>query len=294
MYLLNFQEQFTQTENLRSFQNQFSQTQNSNQDKCIQTDIFIGSSNRDKTSCFEFSFSMLSILVHVLRSIFSDWNSISERVLSTLIYMILRNCSITWREIEKIFCLLDCLNIKHAHRWASTLAESHDASIILNDKRGGYRTNQLYIDYPELEMEAKNFAIQETKKRNCLFSVNELAKYLTKKYEELSGETLPDGSFIRSDSSLRLDLIRWGAQWDDNNKRPYFEGHERDDVTEYRKEFVHFFVQNKNKIYQQTSDDKCEWIDPSDDPPYIAISHFWFSTSMLIYLAYRNMNGNKL
>jgi hypothetical protein len=37
--------------------------------------------------------------------------------------------------------------------------------------------------------------------------------------------------------------ISWGARCDKNTNRPYFVGHEREDVVLKRKEFVDFFSQ---------------------------------------------------
>ena len=72
---------------------------------------------------------------------------------------------------------------------------------------------------------------------------------------------------------MRLDLANWGAKWDANGKRPYFVGHEREDVVAYREYLVNFITSKQYNFYQQTHDDSCSWLDPCHDPPYIIITH---------------------
>jgi hypothetical protein len=84
---------------------------------------------------------------------------------------------------------------------------------------------------------------------------------------------LKNGELIRSVSSCRYDLKRWGAKFSKNQKRPYFEGHERDDVVASRKIFVDFFLSIKSQVYQQTKSEPINWVDPSEDPPFIIICH---------------------
>ena len=54
----------------------------------------------------------------------------------------------------------------------------------------------------------------------------------------------------------RVDLLSWGAKWDKNCNRPYFEGHERVDVVEARTEFVYYFLKNKQFYYHTERDEK--------------------------------------
>lgn len=43
--------------------------------------------------------------------------------------------------------------------------------------------------------------------------------------------------------------MRWGAKWDSNKSRPYFLGHEREDVIEKRKEFVSYMLDRQDFYY---------------------------------------------
>ena len=96
---------------------------------------------------------------------------------------------------------LNCVTIETAQRWALTLVESDDPSIILNDKRGGYKKDLLYDVYPELESDAKAFAINETAKKNCAFNVDSLSKFIHMRYQELSGVKIESKERVRSNFS---------------------------------------------------------------------------------------------
>ncbi len=65
-------------------------------------------------------------------------------------------------------------------------------------------------------------------------------------------------SLVRSELQCRSDLLKWGAQFGKNGNRPYFEGHEREDVVKKRKEFVQKLIWDKEKCHYPTKDDKWE------------------------------------
>jgi hypothetical protein len=65
------------------------------------------------------------------------WNHKSERILGTFIYMMLRHFYISRAKIANVLNVFDCLNTKTTRRWALTMIEEEDQSIILRDKRGG-------------------------------------------------------------------------------------------------------------------------------------------------------------
>ena len=47
--------------------------------------------------------------------------------------------------------------------------------------------------------------------------------------------------------------MKWGAKWDKNKNRPYFEGQE--DVVIKWKEFIDYFIKNKDKYYYADKDE---------------------------------------
>ena len=61
-------------------------------------------------------------------------------------------------------------------------------------------------------------------------------------------------------------MIRWGFYLANNSNRPYYEGHERQDVVEARNEFVTNFAAREHLYWQIENDpndkEKCDWITP--------------------------------
>jgi len=167
---------------------------------------------------------------------------------------------------------IDCCCYRTVQSWSLTIAEESDPLVILRDNRGGKLRESFYDMYPDLENEARTYSIINCSKKNSLFTTQTLATFITKRYSELTGVIFEEGQLIRSLSSCRYDLHRWGAKYTKNKKRPYFEGHEREDVVASRKCYIDWFQSIKNNVYQQCKD-PVDWIEPSDDPVYIILSH---------------------
>lgn len=55
--------------------------------------------------------------------------------------------------------------------------------------------------------------------------------------------------FIRSLESCRVDFLKWRARFDKNTNRPYFEGHERDDLKKSRLRFIKNFMDNRDLCF---------------------------------------------
>ncbi|CAF3889700.1 unnamed protein product, partial [Rotaria sp. Silwood1] len=72
--------------------------------------------------------------------------------------------------------------------------------------------------------------------------------------------------YVRSERSCRLDLKKWGAKFEKNSQRPYFEGHERDDVVNNRNMFINYFLSRENHYYTLTDDETPSWISPTRRP----------------------------
>lgn len=105
------------------------------------------------------------------------------------------------------------------------------------------------------------------------FTVLEFTQFIDSRFRELYVESIDPNSdttkFVRlvfllitylkknrlivfdssSQSSCRTDIIRWGAKWDSNKGRPYFLGHEREDVVKKRKEFVMYMLDHQDFYY---------------------------------------------
>ena len=118
---------------------------------------------------------------------------------------------------------------------------------------GQYERDDFYDEYPELEKEVMLHVLLNAKRKDALFAVPSFAKFVTEKFVEIYPEIiLETGTLVRSESSLRCDLARWGLRWDDNKNRPYFEGHEREDVVTARLKFIDYFISNQSLYYTST------------------------------------------
>lgn len=160
----------------------------------------------------------------------------------------------------------------------ATILDENDLSLILKDTRGSHKIIAFYELYPELEIEAKAYALENAKQKKCCFFVENLAKFIDDRFYFYHGETFKKNEnepYIRSVESCRADLIKWGARWDSNSKRPYFEGHERDDVVQHRGEFIKYFINSKNSYYLPFSDENGILLfkKPNNSNATILISH---------------------
>ena len=86
-----------------------------------------------------------------------------------------------------------------------------------------------------------------------MVAVPQRAKFVTEKFVSIYPEMcIKLGSLVRSESSLRCDLHKWGLKWDGNKFRAYFEGHEREDVVLAREMFIDYFLSNKSSYYSSS------------------------------------------
>ena len=104
------------------------------------------------------------------------------------------------------------------------------------------------IFFLELENEAKAFVVESYPKKSAAFTTLDLAKYIDRRYYEITGTPKTDDALVRSPESCRLDLRHWGARFQPNSQRPYFEGHEHHDVVNHRGKFVSYFFSTKGQI----------------------------------------------
>ena len=179
--------------------------------------------------------------------------------------MILRYLGHQWRIIDDILQLISAYRCVTAHKWAETFL-SGDFEAIVDDGRGGKHSDSFYDTFLELEAEAKSFVIGACSRKSADFNAAELAKFIDAKYYELTQTAKVNVELIRSEQSCRLDLRRWGAKFDTNNQRPYFEGYERADVVAHREQFISYFLKRKYNYYTVTDGDKPIWRMPTQKP----------------------------
>lgn len=115
-------------------------------------------------------------------------------------------------------------------------------------KRNG--KDDFFDYYPEIETAGRSFAFEKSGGKTCAFRAADLQFFYNEIFEEHTGEMIEADTFVRSLSSCRRDLIRWGCTNELNQQRPYCEGHERPDVVEHRKEFIEYFIDSKELYHR--------------------------------------------
>ncbi|CAF4453872.1 unnamed protein product [Didymodactylos carnosus] len=151
------------------------------------------------------------------------------RNLSVILYMLLRHVGLPWGTIDDLLASIGAYRCKTAHKSAKIFV-SGDFNTFTEDNRGGKQSDSFYDTYPELEMDAKAFAIQGCSQKAANFTAGHLARFIDDKYYEITQSKKSEEGLVRSEKSCRLDLRRWRAKFQPNSQRPYFEGHERADV----------------------------------------------------------------
>jgi hypothetical protein len=193
------------------------------------------------------------------------------KYLSTLIYMSLRFFNVKWRDADDYLKNIGLMSAKTSHKWATVFIKG-DYEEFSNDLRGGKQTDSFYDTFPEIEADARAFVIEKCSQKSADFKALDLAQFVDEKYYELTGTKRQAGDdLIRSERSCRLDLRRWGAKFEANSQRPYFEGHERDDVLKHRKEFIDYFLVRKNSYYTIADGEPPIWNMPTQNPHRILI-----------------------
>ncbi|CAF4790715.1 unnamed protein product, partial [Rotaria sp. Silwood2] len=130
------------------------------------------------------------------------------------------------------------MTAKTSHKWTTVFIKG-DYEEFSNDLLGGKQTDSFYDTFPESEADARAFVVKACSQKSAEFKAADLAQFIDTKYYELTEIQKQIGDdLIRLERSCRLDLRRWGAKFEGNSQRPYFEGHERDDVVKHRNEFI--------------------------------------------------------
>jgi hypothetical protein len=218
----------------------------------------------------KFSISDVGDLLNMLIHECGDFNFKQTRILSTSVYLLMRIVGVKYEECRNLMKVLPLLTIQTCHEWLNTIKDEDDISVILRDKRGSHKHIEFYDDYPELEREVKAYVMSEMSKNTCEFDAKKLAKFVDTRFRDIYKEESADfgldsNKLIRSESSCKTDLIKWDCKWDKNSNRPYFEGHERPDVVEKRKEFVNHFFRKKDEYYYpvKINENDYEWNKPT-------------------------------
>lgn len=184
-----------------------------------------------------------------------SYSAVHKRVLSVAIYLLLRLVGIQFESVRQI----GCCDIKTCHSWVLKFEEERDFIVILEEGRGRHLRSSFYDNYPELEQIVKLHVLEGVKRKNSSFDCVQLAKYVNEQFRELYPFQfevlgLNDDELVRSVERCRVDLLNWGAVWDKNNNRPYFEGHEREENVEHSKKFCAHFLDNRDLYFYPLRD----------------------------------------
>ncbi|CAM2711480.1 unnamed protein product [Rotaria socialis] len=127
---------------------------------------------------------------------------------------------------------------------------------ICENNRGGKRIEKFYEGFPELELEAKLFAIERSLNKSADFIVWDLANFVDQKYYELTNTTKDkNANFVQSIQLYHLDLRHCGFRFDSNSERPYFKGHERPEIITHCETLIKYFLEKKDHFYTISNDE---------------------------------------
>ena len=126
--------------------------------------------------------------------------------------------------------------------------------------------------FPDIEMDTRGFSVTGYSQKSAEFKTMHLAQFIGKKFYKLteSPKKFSD-DLLRSERSCRLDLRRWGAKFEANTQRSYFEGHERGNVITHRNVFIKYFLQHQDSYYKITGGETPMWRVPTKNPRQILI-----------------------
>jgi len=143
----------------------------------------------------------------------------SHKNISLMLYF-----KISWRSIDNFLEKIDASRCITAHKWANVFL-SDDLAEFNSDLRGGKMSGSFYDMFPDIEQEAKTFAISQCQGKTSDFKASNLRDFIDGKFYEVTGLTKDvNDYFVRSERTCRMDLKQWGAVFEKNSQRPYFEG----------------------------------------------------------------------
>lgn len=129
-------------------------------------------------------------LFAILIDLLPAFSAIQKRVLSVVIYCLLRLVNIHYERIRQILIDLRLADISTCHMWAMTVIEHRDPTIILRDGQRDRKYISFYDRYPELEQLVKMHVLEGVKDKTSSFDCLQLAKFVDETFRELYAEDL--------------------------------------------------------------------------------------------------------
>jgi hypothetical protein len=222
----------------------------------------------DEGEHFDFTAGEMLENIGGLYSLCADF--VSDKYLSTLIYVALRHFGYSWRDVDSFLCTVGGMTAETCQKH-SQIFLNKDIDVFCADGRGGKQCASFYDLYPELEALARAFTVEACSRKECSFTLKELADYIDEQFYILTGDNKVDQRLARSIPSLRLDLRRWGIFYSSNKIRPYWIGHERQDVVEHRERVVNYFLSREDHYYTVTNGEHPQWVHSVSPDPVIIL-----------------------
>jgi hypothetical protein len=121
-----------------------------------------GTANRIKRY---FSFSNVNDLICIFYDSITNMNSVHRRILSLIVFLVLKLSDVCFNSCEHIFYSLSLLTIRSCNEWVSTIIDEDDLCVVLRDRRGTHKRSKFYDSCPELEEEAKAYALKRASEK---------------------------------------------------------------------------------------------------------------------------------
>ena len=99
----------------------------------------------------KFNFENIRDLICILIDLIPNYGAIHHRIISVIIYLMLRLLLFRFEECRDILSTLELTDRCTCHSWVNTIKDEDDICIILRDGRKGHKRNFFYDEFPDIE-----------------------------------------------------------------------------------------------------------------------------------------------
>jgi len=118
-------------------------------------------------------------LVSILIDSIPEFGATQRRILSLIVFILLRVLGYSWESCEKILSALRLFTAQTCNIWVNNIIEEENACAVLRDERGSYQRSRFYDEFPELEQEAKSFALDGACRKTVVLTPKNYRNLLT-------------------------------------------------------------------------------------------------------------------